>query len=210
MNFSLRGLYAITDEKLIPEGGFAHAVEAAIKGGARVVQLRDKNSSADETAGKGKTLAAIARRYGVPFIINDSPEIAKKAGADGVHLGGGDKTVCEARELLGGGAIIGVSCYGDIERAVAAEKAGADYAAFGTPYFTPTKPGRKPTPFEVLREAKAKLTIPVFAIGGITPENAADVLKTGVDGIAAITAVFGEKDPETAARKLAGFFDDES
>ncbi|QMU55974.1 MAG: thiamine phosphate synthase [Candidatus Mycalebacterium zealandia] len=200
--FKLRGLYAITDSKLIAENGFAETVEAAIKGGATIIQLREKNSEKAEIIRKGKMLAEITQKYKIPLIINDSPEITKKTGADGVHLGGEDGNVKNARKLLGENAIIGVSCYGEIERGIASEKAGANYVAFGTPYFTPTKPDRVPTPFEVLKEAKAKLKIPVFAIGGITPENVADVLKTGVDGIAVITAIFGEEDTEKAARRL--------
>ncbi|WP_462137504.1 thiamine phosphate synthase [Candidatus Mycalebacterium sp.] len=200
--FELRGLYAITDAKLIAQDRFAETVEAAIKGGAKIIQLREKNAEETEIIRKGKILAEITRKYKIPLIINDSPEIAKKTGADGVHLGGENCAVKDARKLLGENAIIGVSCYGEIERGIAAEKAGANYCAFGTPYFTPTKPDREPTPFEVLREAKSKLKIPVFAIGGITPENVSDVLKTGVDGIAVITAIFGEGNSEQATRKL--------
>lgn len=206
MSFDLCGLYAVTGGKLTPENRFAGTVEAAIKGGAKIIQLREKGASESEVVRKGKAALEVTVKYGVPLIINDSPEIAKQTGADGVHLGGGDGTVEEARKLLGGGAIIGVSCYGEIERGVEAQKRGADYAAFGTPYFTPTKPDRKPAPLKVLREAKERLKIPVFAIGGITVENAAEVLETGVDGIAVITAVFGAGDVEEAARQLAGFF----
>lgn len=202
--FELRGLYAITDSGLIARDRFAETVEAAAKGGAKIIQLREKNADEAEIIRKGKTLLEIARKYQIPLIINDNPEIVKKIGADGVHLGGEDGAVKDARKLLGEKAIIGVSCYGEIERGAAAEKAGANYCAFGTPYFTPTKPDRKPTPFEILCEAKARLKIPVFAIGGITPGNASEVLKTGVDGIAVITAVFGEKDAEKAARELIG------
>ncbi len=210
MSFELSGLYAITDRKLIPQNRFAETVESAIKGGAKLIQLREKNAPDDETVRKGKTLLEIARKYKIPLIINDSPQLAKKIGADGVHLGGDDTSVAEARKLLGEKAVVGVSCYGEIERGINAEKEGANYAAFGTPYFTPTKPDRKPTPFKTLREAKAKLKIPVFAIGGITPENVADVLETGVDGIAVITAIFGEEDTEDAARRLSGRLRDES
>lgn len=206
MSFELRGLYAITDGRLIPAARFENAVESAIKGGAKLIQLREKNVSESEIIRKGKSLLKITRKYKIPLIINDSPEIAKQIGADGVHLGGEDKAVEDARKLLGTGAIIGVSCYGEIDRGIAAEKAGGNYTAFGTPYFTPTKPDRVPTPFEVLREAKSRLKIPVFAIGGITPENVSEVLKTGVDGIAVITAVFGDEDTEKAAGRFADCF----
>lgn len=201
--FQLGGLYVITDPDLIPESRFARTVESALRGGAKIVQLREKKAPRGEVVRRGKILLGITRKYGVPLIVNDSPEAAKEIGADGVHLGGDDAPVSAARRLLGGKAVIGVSCYGDIRRGTGAEKEGADYAVFGTPYFTRTKPDRKPTPFETIAEAKKKLKIPVFAIGGITPENAPEALKAGADGIAAITAVFGEEDAENAARRLA-------
>lgn len=205
--YILKGLYVITDQKLIPRDRFIETVEKAIRGGAKIIQLREKDTPEEEIIRLGKELLKITRRYGIPLIINDSPKLAMEIGADGVHLGKDDTEILEARKILGGEAIIGVSCYGDIERGLKAEKEGADYLAFGTPFFTPTKADRKPTPFEVLREAKRRITkIPVFAIGGITKENAQSVLETGVDGIAVITAVFSSPDPEEAARNLANFF----
>lgn len=207
MKFNLKGLYVITDSKLIPKGSFIEIVELALKGGANIVQLREKKSSETEIIDLGKKLIKVTKKYNVPLIINDSPELVKTIGADGVHLGENDLDIEYARKLLGENSIIGVSCYGDIKRGVEAEKNGANYLAFGTPYSTPTKPGRKPTPFETLIEAKKIIkTIPIFAIGGIYPENAKDVLETGVDGIAAITSIFRSDDPEKAARKLAAFF----
>src|SRR5574341_705719 len=206
--YILKGLYVITDKKLIPRDRFIETVEKAIRGGAKIIQLREKDTPEEEIIKLGKGLLEITRRYGIPLIINDSPKIAKKVGADGVHLGRGDPGIFEARKLLGSEAVIGVSCYGEIERGLRAEREGADYVAFGALFFTPTKPDRKPTPFEVLREAKRRIIkIPVFAIGGITKENAQLVLETGVDGLAVITAVFSSPDPEEAARSLAEFFE---
>ncbi len=205
--YILKGLYIITDKKLIPRDRFIERVEKVIRGGAKIIQLREKGTPEDEIIRLGKVLLEITRRYGIPLIINDSPELAEKIGADGVHLGKDDTEISEARKILGDEAIIGVSCYGEIERGLKAEREGADYLAFGTPFFTPTKPDRKPTPFEILKEAKRRIkTIPLFAIGGITKENAKSVLETGVDGIAVITAVFSSPDPEEAARNLADFF----
>jgi thiamine-phosphate pyrophosphorylase len=204
VNYPLKGLYAITDKKLIPRKSFVEMVEKAIRGGAKIIQLREKDTPEEEIIRLGHGLLEVTRRYGVPLIINDSPKLAREIGADGVHLGREDPAIFEARGLLGSKAIVGVSCYGDIERGLRAEREGADYVVFGTPFFTPTKPDRKPTPFEVLREAKRKITkVPVFAIGGITKENTKLVLETGVDGIAVITSVFGSPDPEKAARDLA-------
>ena len=205
--YILKGLYVITDQKLIPRDRFIETVEKAIQGGAKIIQLREKDTPEEEIIRLGKELLKITRRYGIPLIINDSPKLAMEIGADGVHLGKDDTEISEARKILGGEAIIGVSCYGDIERGLQAEKEGADYLAFGTPFFTPTKPDRKTTPFEILKEAKRRIkTIPIFAIGGITKGNAKSVLETGVDGIAVITAVFSSPNPEEAARNLADFF----
>ena len=204
MKYSLKGLYVITDKKLILRDRFIEIVENAIRGGAKIIQLREKDTQEEEIIRLGKELLRVTRKYEIPLIINDSPELAKEIGANGVHLGREDIGVSEARRLLGNEAIIGVSCYGEIERGLQAEREGADYVVFGTPFFTPTKPERHPTPFEVLREAKRRITrIPVFAIGGIDKENAQSVLETGVDGIAVITSIFGSLDPEKAARSLA-------
>jgi len=204
----LKGLYVITDKKLIPRDGFLLTVEKAVRGGASVVQLREKDTPGDEIVSLGKALLKVTGKYGVPLIINDSIELAMEIGADGVHLGEDDSDVRHARKALGEDKIIGVSCYGRLERGLNAERDGADYVAFGTPFFTPTKPERTPTSFDVLREAVSRIkSIPIFAIGGITPENADSVLETGIDGIAVITAVFGSGDPEKAARELASIAD---
>lgn len=204
MKNNLTGLYVITDKKLIKRAGFIETVEKSIKGGARIVQLREKDTPKNEILNLGRELLKLTRRYDVPLIINDSPELAKEIGADGVHLGGDDTSIKNARAILGDEAIIGVSCYNQIERGLNAVQNGADYVAFGTPYYTPTKPEREPTSIEVLKEAVYVISqIPIFAIGGITKENASEILGTGVDGIAVITSVFGSPDPENAARELA-------
>ena len=207
MKYKIRGLYVITDERLIPRKRLAEMVEKTIKGGAKVVQLREKESSSEEILRLAGELLKLTRRYNVPLIINDYLEIARDIGAEGVHLGQNDASIAEARSVLGDRAIIGVSCYSSIERGIDAHKEGADYLAFGTPFFTPTKPGRQPTSFEILREAKKIIPkIPIFAIGGITPQNVASVLETGVDGIAIITSVFGSSDPEEVSRQFSAFF----
>ena len=208
MDFDLRGLYVITDEKLIPRGRFIETVEKALAGGANIVQLRDKTSAPSEIVALGRELLGVTKRYGVPLIINDSPDLMMEVGADGVHLGEDDPNVIPTRKKLGNGAIIGVSCYGSVPRGINAERMGADYVVFGTPWATPTKPGRAPTPFETLVEAKTAVTgIPIFAIGGIFPHNAAEVLATGVDGVAVITSVFGSDDPERASREICSVLD---
>ena len=208
MRYDLKGLYVITDKRLINRQDFIKTVGKSLKGGAKILQLREKDTDYDEIVYIGKQLLRLTTKYNVPLIINDFPEISLEIGAQGVHLGESDTSVTDARKLLGDKAIIGVSCYGIIERGIEALNRGADYLAFGTPYQTPTKPGRKPTPFTVLKEARRKFNnIPLFAIGGITGENISDVLSTGVDGVAVITSVFGATDTEGATRLLAEYFE---
>jgi len=207
MHYLLKGLYLITDEKLIERARFSETVELAVSGGANLLQLREKNTEHREIIHLGRKLLEITRKFNIPLIINDSPEIALEIGADGVHLGEDDPDIRYARELLGNDAIIGVSCYNRIERGVDAVEEGASYLAFGTPYGTPTKPGREPTSFETLKEARSRFhDIPIFAIGGIYPENAHEVLQTGIDGIAVITSVFGSDQPESSSRRLSALF----
>lgn len=203
MDFELKGLYVITDEGLIQRDSFLETVEKSLAGGANIVQLRDKTSPRSEVVALGKELLGLTKRYGVPLIINDSPELMMEIRADGVHLGEDDPNIIPTRKKLGNDAIIGVSCYYFLPRGIHAERMGADYVVFGTPWPTPTKPGRVPTPFETLVEAKTAITgIPIFAIGGIFSHNVAQVLATGVDGVAVITSVFGSDDPEKASRDI--------
>jgi thiamine-phosphate pyrophosphorylase len=209
MKYELYGLYVITDKKLVPRARFVETVEKSLKGGARIVQLREKDTPSDEIVELGRRLIEVTRRYDAPLLIDDYPVLAREIGADGVHLGSEDTTITEARRIMGGEAIIGVSCYGSIQRGIEAEKEGANYLAFGTPFFTPTKPEREPTPFSVLIKAKETIKdIPVFAIGGINIGNARLVLNTGVDGIAVVTSVFGSPDPEAASQELSALFHD--
>ncbi len=207
MPFDMQGLYVITDSQLIEREKFTETVEKALKGGANLLQLREKDTTRDEIINLGIELLVLTKQYGVPLIINDSPEIALEIGADGVHLGEHDMDVESARGIVGEDSIIGVSCYGELDRGAEAYSKGADYLAFGTPYFTPTKPERVPTSLEVLKTARRKFPdIPIFAIGGIDKTNAPTILETGVDGIAVITSVFGAPDPELAAKELSSVF----
>ena len=207
----LRGLYVITDPHLIPRERFAATVEAAVSKGARLVQLREKDAPPEDVARLGRELLAVTRRHGALLLINDYPEVARDIGADGVHVGREDTPVAAARALLGPHAIIGASCYGDIDRAVAAEHAGADYVAFGTPFPSVTKPptsARRPErSLDIFRQAKQRVTVPVFAISGITLANASHVIAAGADGLSVVSAVFGAPDVGTAARALAELFE---
>ncbi len=203
---NIGGLYVITDTKLMPRDRFAEIVEAAVSSGATMVQLREKELPLDEVARLGRALLAVTRRYGAQLIINDYPTVAYESGADGVHVGREDPPVAKARALLGPQAIIGASCYGQVENAVAAEQEGADYVAFGTPFPSPTKGTKGRTPLTIFQAAKQQVTVPVFAIGGITIANAQQVIDAGADGLAVVSGVFGTSEGAAAARALADLF----
>jgi thiamine-phosphate pyrophosphorylase len=202
----LHGLYVITDTHLIPRARFVETVEAAVRGGATMVQLREKETLPEEVIRLGRDVLAVTRRYGALLIVNDHPTIAKEIGADGVHVGRDDPSLAEARAIVGPEAIIGASCYGQVDRAVAAEQAGADYVAFGTPFPSPTKAKRTDISLGIFQEAKQRVRVPVFAIGGITLANARQVIDAGADGIAIVSGVFAAPDVEAAARALAQLF----
>lgn len=198
----LRGLYAIADTALLAPGTLVDAVAGALRGGAAIVQYRDKpGTDAAERRAELIALRALCRCAGVPLIINDNPELALEVGADGVHLGRDDAVIAETRARLGRGMLIGASCYNDLPRALAAREAGADYVAFGRFFASPTKPDAVAAPVELLRHARHALDLPLVAIGGITPENGARLIGAGADALAVISGVFGQPDPEAAARR---------
>ena len=202
------GLYALTDPGLTPGERLLPAVEAAIRGGARLVQYRDKSKDAPRRLEEARALAELCRGHGVVFIVNDDPTLAAIAGADGVHLGKDDPDVISTRVRLGPRALIGVSCYDSLERAVAAAHAGADYVAFGSFHASGSKPDAVRAAPELLRQARRALPgIPLCAIGGITPANGAALVEAGVDMLAVIRGVFAEADVTAAARAYARLFD---
>lgn len=203
---SVGGLYVITDPAL-SAGGVVPAVERALAGGARVVQYRQKNRKAASYTDEALALRQLTLRHRATLIINDDFELAREAGADGVHIGADDGNVQQARAALGAGRIIGVSCYNALERALRAEAEGADYVAFGSFFPSTQKPDAVRVDLETLTEARAVLTVPIVAIGGISPANAKTLIAAGADSVAVISAVFGQRDVEAAARKLAALFD---
>lgn len=178
-------------------------VIAAIKGGASVIQLRDKLASDAELTRTAQALLTITRAAGVPLIINDRPDVAKKALADGVHLGQEDGTLLEARRLMGEGAIIGRSTHTP-QQALAAEREGFDYIGVGPVFSTPTKPTYAPAGLELVRFAAANVSIPFVAIGGIDAGNAQKVRAAGAKTIAVVRAVMAAEDPQSAAAELIG------
>jgi thiamine-phosphate pyrophosphorylase len=200
------GLYAITDSTRLADTHMEDAVAQAIRGGARIIQYREKHlhgQALDDTAGK---LADLCRRCGVPLIINDDIGLAMRSNAAGVHLGKTDPPLAQARAQLGPDAIIGVSCYNSLERALDAAAAGADYVAFGRFFPSGSKPKASHAEPGVLTRARDALTIPLVAIGGITPDNGSQLLTAGADLLAAIDGVFGQADIEAAARRYADLF----
>jgi thiamine-phosphate pyrophosphorylase len=202
----IAGLYAIADTRYLDDAHLVSAVRAAIEGGARLVQYRDKGADPVQRERQAHALAVLCRQTQVLFLINDDVMLAKKVGADGVHLGRDDMSIGSARALLGPGATIGVSCYGEIERARRAQDAGADYVAFGSFFPSRTKPQAVRASVEVLRAARAELRVPIVAIGGITAENGNTLVEAGADALAVIDGVFGQRDTRTAAAAYARLF----
>jgi len=203
--FSVAGLYAITPEDA-DTGRLARKVQAALDGGASLVQYRSKSPDAAARRDQGLRLLGLCRRAGVPLIINDDLELALAIGADGVHLGREDGDVAAARARLGADRLLGVSCYDRLELAIAAVAAGADHVAFGSAFASPTKPGAVRAPPELYAQARARLRVPIVAIGGITPENAQLVIEAGADAVAVITALFDAEDIAAAAAAFRGLF----
>lgn len=197
-----RGVYAITDPELLPETRLAQRVAAAIAGGARIVQYRDKTADAPTRLRRARALAELCRDAGAVFIVNDSPELAVEVGAHGVHLGRDDAALSEARAVLGPDGLIGVSCYDRIDLAVRAAAGGADYVAFGSMFPSTTKPGAVAAPLSLVARASGMLEIPVVAIGGINRGNAAEVIRAGAHAVAVVRDLFAGSDPESAARAL--------
>ncbi|AXE35352.1 thiamine phosphate synthase [Chromobacterium phragmitis] len=200
----VEGLYAITpqcddSERLL------ELAAAALDGGARVLQYRDKSADAARRLWQADLLAAMCRSRGALFIVNDDVELAKRVGADGVHLGRDDGGIAAARAALGPEAVIGASCYDSAARARAALADGASYVAFGAVFPSGTKPGAPAAPLSLFAEA-APLGAPMVAIGGITPANAAQVVAAGADAIAVIGGLFDADDAAAAARTLSGLF----
>lgn len=204
-------LYCITSP---PRKGqsYEQMVEQACKGGADVLQLREKNLSAKELLSLAQRVREICRRYEKLFILNDRVEIALAAGADGVHLGQEDLPLAEARKFvdsyltayrlaLSAGFIIGISTH-SLAQALAAERAGADYVSCGPIFSTPTKPDYKAVGLGLIREYRRHLQIPFVAIGGIDETNLGEVIEAGASCLAVVRAVCGSDEIEEAARRM--------
>jgi thiamine-phosphate pyrophosphorylase len=198
-----RGLYAITDPELLPEPELGPGVAAAVAGGARVVQYRDKTADADTRRRRAALVLAACRAGGALCIINDDPALAAALGADGVHLGRDDDDIEAARRLLGPDRLIGVSCYNEPALAHAAAAAGADYVGVGSVWPSATKPAAVRASLSLLGELAGRLPVPVVAIGGVNRDNAAATIAAGAHAVAVIRDLFADPDPRSAAQVLS-------
>ncbi|MFD0586400.1 thiamine phosphate synthase [Paenibacillus sp. GCM10027627] len=194
-------LYVITAANHHRGRSLAEVMEQTLIGGAGMLQLRNKTGSRKEVLEEAKVLRQLTRRYDVPFIVNDYPDIALEVDADGVHLGQEDLSIEEAREMMGEGKIIGISTH-NIAQALAAEEAGADYIGVGPVYPTDTKPGRSAVTTSFVEEAARRIRIPFVAIGGITLSNVDQVLAAGARRICAVSAIVASEDPAGTCRSF--------
>jgi thiamine-phosphate pyrophosphorylase len=202
---TISGLYAVTPQtgdSAVEQDRLFASVALVLEGGASILQYRCKNS--DFTF---RLLKMLCRQRGVGFIVNDDVELAAHVHADGVHLGREDLAISVARARLGRSTLIGASCYDDLARAGAAVSAGADYLAFGSFFPSSVKPDAVHSSLDVLRQARRRWQLPLVAIGGITWENAPQVIDAGADAVAVITAVFSASDLRESARSIARLFD---
>lgn len=203
---AIKGLYAITPDGL-PTIDLVRRASLIVQNGARVLQYRNKSSEPAERLEQAEALRELTRRFSVSFIINDDIALAQRVNADGVHLGENDGQIRFAREQLGTDKLIGASCYNRLELAQAALAGGADYVAFGAFFPSGVKPEARSADISLLREARAKLTAPIVAIGGITAQNGATLLRAGADALAVISAVFSVPDVARAASDFYNLFE---
>jgi thiamine-phosphate pyrophosphorylase len=203
----LRGLYAVTDSQLLA-GKLLPYVEAALKGGARLLQYRDKSSDEARRLREAEALRELCIRYGAALIINDDAELAARLGV-GLHLGQSDGSLSVARALLGRQAIIGGTCHAQLELAEAAAKEGVSYVAFGRFFTSNTKPGAPTAGLDLLDEAKGRINLPIVAIGGVTLDNAASLIARGASMVAVVHdlfAVASAAEVEQRARAFSHLF----
>ena len=194
-------LYAVTDRAWTGKQTLYEQVEAAIKGGATCVQLREKALDEESFLAEAVEISALCKRYGVPLFINDNVDIAVKCGAQGVHVGQEDMAAARVREKVGEGMMIGVSAH-SVEEAVEAERNGADCLGVGAMFSTSTKTDVDVLSKETLRDICGAVSIPVVAIGGISKDNISELKGTGVDGVALVSAIFSAEDIESECRLL--------
>jgi thiamine-phosphate pyrophosphorylase len=206
----LHGLYAITDSQLLADGKLLPYTEAALKGGARLLQYRDKSSEDARRLREAEALRELCERYGAALIINDDAELAARLGV-GLHLGQSDGSLAAARALLGRQAIIGGTCHAQLELADMAANEGANYIAFGRFFNSTTKPGAPAATLDLLQAAHDRFSLPIVAIGGVTLANAPQLIARGASMVAVIHALFSADSAaqvEQRARAFSALFAD--
>ncbi len=201
----MQGLYLVTPN-WDDTGRMVDITRRALEAGAAMVQYRHKDAGPELRREQGAALLALCRRYRRPLIVNDHIALALTLDADGIHVGGSDASVREARAALGPDKIVGASCYGELALALAAQRDGASYAAFGGFYPSPVKQYSFSTDPDLVRTARAALALPLVVIGGMTPANAAPLVARGAHMVAAITSIYGSADPEDAVRAFDALF----
>ncbi len=194
-------VYAVTDRAWLGEQTLSQQVEAALKGGATCIQLREKALDTPSFVEEAHGIKALCKAYGVPFIINDNVEVALAVDADGIHVGQHDMEAGSVRQRLGKGKILGVSAQ-TVEQALRAQARGADYLGVGAVFHTGTKPDADDVSLDTLKAICEAVDIPVVAIGGICRDNVPELAGTVIDGIAVVSAIFAQPDIEAATREL--------
>ena len=194
-------LYAVTDQAWVGKQTLLEQIEAALKGGATIVQLREKKMDESSFVAEAIQVRELCHKYNVPLIINDNVEVALKSGADGVHVGIEDAPVAEIRKRVSSNFIIGATCK-TVEQAKIAEAAGADYMGVGAVFPSPTKTNAVRITNEQLRQIVLAVSIPAVAIGGISYDNVCEIKGSSVSGVAVVSAIFGAEDIEKATTLL--------
>jgi thiamine-phosphate pyrophosphorylase len=197
MNRRLR--LAVAQLYVVLDGAHTHVLDAALRGGVDVVQLRDKAASDDDLVRAAESFRGACDAYGALFVLNDRPDLVAACGADGVHVGQRDASVADARAIVGDECLVGLSIETEAQLDAIA---GADYLGVGAVFATPTKTESVAGGLELVRATAARVTIPWFAIGGIELANVAEVIEAGAPGVAVVRAIRDADDPETAARDL--------
>ena len=194
-------LYAVTDRTWTENASLYEQVEETLKGGTTFVQLREKDLPYAEFKSEGEKIFELCKNYSVPFVINDNVQLAKELAADGVHIGQDDMEISEARKIIGKNKILGVSVQ-TAEDAILAEKQGADYLGVGAVFSTSTKLDAVDVSFEELQKICAAVKIPVVAIGGINKQNICKLAKSGICGVAVVSAIFAQENIFDATKEL--------
>ena len=207
---SIRGLYAIIDSNVVADDKLFTAAVQALQGGARILQYRNKQGDVERCYQQARTLRSVCDEHTAVLIINDDVELALRVAADGVHIGHDDADYQYCRQILGPAAIIGMSCYNQLDLALSSQQAGADYVAFGSFYPSATKPRAVRADLSLLTTARPQLDIPIVAIGGITIDNGAELIRLGADALAVINGLFNQPDITACAQHFDQLFNHNS